>query len=139
MWVCGSNFFISIVEDRNNPSRVLVRARKREHLDEFFEYLEPGSIIETEDADYRWRVYTSKSDVSVRLMRKVNLMDYDNFKKSVQDSELHDAYMRVWGIMKGLQDGKARNTTGDLFETQDHRHELEDRLTQEQGEFPLFY
>lgn len=42
MWICLNDAFVSAVQDRNNPNRLCVRARKREHLERLFRT--PGSL-----------------------------------------------------------------------------------------------
>ncbi|MGB5136633.1 MAG: hypothetical protein WBN89_15825 [Prochlorococcaceae cyanobacterium] len=37
------------------------------------------------------------------LASRVMALDYPNFKNSISDRDLHDAAMKVWGVMYGLQ------------------------------------
>jgi len=38
------------------------------------------------------------------MIRELDRVTYGNFKDSVKDRELHDAYQRVWGAMASTQD-----------------------------------
>jgi ASC-1-like (ASCH) protein len=102
MWISTNKGFISIVRDRQNDDALLVRARRKQHLEEIFPEFK-SSIIETRHADYRWRVFIKEKDVMVIIARQISLIDYDNFKNSVRDEDLHDAYSEVWSVMYGLQ------------------------------------
>ena len=45
--------------------------------------------------------------VELALQRAVKDIDYENFKDSVEDHELHLAYMRTWTAMSELQHPKS--------------------------------
>ena len=100
MWICLNNAFISAVQHRDKPDHLMVRARMREHLAAVFPNVE---IIETTKADYRWRVVVHKATFKQAVCQQVDRIDYDNFKNSVEDHDLHDCFSQVWGIMHRLQ------------------------------------
>ncbi len=100
MWICLNNAFISAVQHRCKPNHLMVRARRREHLDAVF----PGAeIIETPTADYCWRVEVTKNAFKKAVNNSIDSIDYDNLKNSVEDHDLHEAYSQVWGVMHRLQ------------------------------------
>ena len=100
MRLCLNRGFISIVEDRANPDRLLVRARVAGHVEEVF----PGAKVFTDaSADYLFRAFVDRQEVAKQLSNEVLSIDYENFKSTVADKALHDAYMDFWTIMYQLQ------------------------------------
>ena len=80
MWLFTKDSFVSVVQHREHPNDVLVRARVKNHLTRLF----PDAVkqIQRDDeADYRWRLLASKQEfakvVSDYVMQS---LDYDNFK-----------------------------------------------------------
>ncbi len=101
MWLCTSSAFLSIVADRYNPDRLLVRARMSGHIEAVF----PEAEVFTDDrADYFFRAFISRDEVASVISNEIRGIDYDNFKSSVPDDALHDAYMGFWEIMHDLQE-----------------------------------
>lgn len=101
MWICLSEGFVSIVAHRDDPTCLLVRARKAGHLEALLG--RGAEVVETRDADYRYRASCSRQQVAEAVARQVEGISYDNFKDSVQDDLLHRLYMRVWDTMLELQ------------------------------------
>ncbi|MBW7657616.1 hypothetical protein K1I42_09985 [Hydrogenophilus thermoluteolus] len=54
-------------------------------------------------ACYRYEARRDTEDEEIA--NRILAIDYDNFKNSVEDHDLHAAYARVWGIMYALQQG----------------------------------
>jgi hypothetical protein len=102
MWVCLNDAFLSIVADRNNPKQVLVRSRKKEHLESFLKLphwaKKKPEIIETLDADYAYRAFITRTLLAGLLADQVNKIDYPKFKPSVKEKPLHDLYMDFWKL-----------------------------------------
>lgn len=103
MWLITNKGLISTVQDRANPERLLVRARRLDHLADFLGTTE--GIFEDHEADYPYRTYMSRLDYVERVFYKVDAIDYDNFKNSVEDHLLNALYSRVWGILSELGTG----------------------------------
>lgn len=101
MWVFLNNAMLSIVQDKDNPHFLMVRARLRGHIREVFPRAE---VIETPHADYRWRARIEREDVMNAMMAEVLGINYTNFKKSVRSNSLHSDYLRVWGVMLDAQE-----------------------------------
>jgi len=99
MWICLNNAYFSIVADRNDSKKLLVRARRSGDIEKVF------NVQETVDprADYRFRAHIDRPLVNQVMIKQVDLINYDNFKNSVENQELHDAYMRIWSIMNKVQ------------------------------------
>jgi hypothetical protein len=96
MWVFLSDAMLSIVEDRDDARRLLVRARLPGDLERVFITAE---VVETPVADYRYRASILRSEVAEAMDREVEAIDYDNFKDSVDDADRHRAYLQVGGAM----------------------------------------
>jgi hypothetical protein len=113
MWLFTNNAFISIVQDRDMDDQLWVRARIKGDLEAFLGVLiEDLDVIETVDADYRWRCVVSRPMVTAAVIHAVSKIDYENFKNSIPSSKKgnlrHDTYLRVWTVMKGYQEAFAR-------------------------------
>ena len=101
MWLFTSNGFVSVVASRDSQDDLLVRARVRDHLQALFPQ---ASVIETLDADYRFRTIVNKKVVRKFVTDQVNAINYPNFKDTVTDTKYHAACLRVWSSMYDLQD-----------------------------------
>jgi len=101
MWLCLSESFISVVADRNDKSRLLVRARIAGHIEAVFPKAE---VFTDARADYLYRAFVNREEVALAVSKEVRGIDYDNFKSSVANQALHDAYLGFWRIMHKLQD-----------------------------------
>lgn len=102
MWICFNDAFVSIVEYQNadadvGMSKLLVRARRREHLVAFLGVEFATQITVTPDRDYRFRAVVSRSLVAMILSKRAWEIDYGNFKDSVEDADLHRMYALWWG------------------------------------------
>ena len=105
MWLFTKNSFISVVQHRERPDDVLVRARAKNHLVRFF--AENADQIQRDDeADYRWRLIISKQELAGRISAYVlQSLDYDNFKASQEaDDPAWSRFLHaVWGEGLRLQ------------------------------------
>ena len=100
MWLCLNKCFISVVQNRDDPSILLVRARVAGHIERLF----PEAKVFTDPkADYLYRANIKRQIVAKTVAASIQKINYDNFKDSVEDDELHLAYMKVWGVMEKLQ------------------------------------
>lgn len=100
MWLCFNNSFVSIVQPQGDPAHLLCRARVAGHLQAVF----PGCRVEkTPGRDYLYRTLLPREQVAATVAQHLLDVQYPNFKNSVRDDALHDAYARVWGVMADLQ------------------------------------
>ena len=104
MWLFLSDSMLSIVQKpRQKPGTLTVRARAAGDIERVF----PSAKVEaTPNADYAYRAVISRGDVAQALTKTVDLLEYDNFKDSVDEPDRHHAYGRVWTEMFKFQ--KAR-------------------------------
>lgn len=105
MWLMTTDGFFSAVQDRNDQSFLLVRTRVRTDADQLAEAID-GAVLETPDADYRFRVRVTK-DVWARYVAGLAVaIDYDNFKNAVaarQGTARARVYGEVWSVLLDLQ------------------------------------
>jgi hypothetical protein len=104
MWVCLNSAFLSIVEptgqDLNTGDMLLVRARRKGDIESVF----PNAAVEKRpERDYLFRALIPRQEVAAAMADQVRAIGYPNFKDSVKNNRLHDAYAAVWGIMAKLQ------------------------------------
>ena len=100
MWICLNKAFLSVVQDRDDPNALLVRARVAGHIQQVF----PEAKVFTDPkADYLYRAFIGRKAVAQAVAASIESIDYDNFKDSVDDDQLHVAYVKVWGVMEKLQ------------------------------------
>lgn len=104
MWICLNNAFLSIVEpsgqDLNTGDYLLVRARRLGDIQSVF----PDAKVEKRpERDYLFRALIPRQEVAAAIADQVRGITYDNFKASVKDDRLHNAYLTTWHTMARLQ------------------------------------
>ena len=99
MWLLLNDTFLSIVHKDCKDDELLVRARRPGDIERVF----GKKAKKTQNTDYRYRAVVKRADVERRMASEINAISYDNFKDSVKDRELHDAYLNVWRTMRELQ------------------------------------
>jgi hypothetical protein len=103
MWIITNKSFLSIVEDRTDNTKFVVRARIKGDLEAFFgDFI--TEVIESDTSDYRFRVFADKAVVKKKIMDSINSIDYNNFKDSVKSEERKAWYTRIWCIMFDVQE-----------------------------------
>lgn len=105
MWLFTKNSFVSVVQHRERPDDVLVRARVKKHLTRLFPE-KAKEIFQDAKADYHWRLILSKQELAARISAYIlQSLDYDNFKAAQEADD--PAWMRflhaVWGEGLRLQ------------------------------------
>jgi hypothetical protein len=82
MWVFTTGGFISVVQDRDDPKLLVVRARTREHMRAFLDGcgLHKVSITHYPEADYAFRSWVSHRTFAEWLAAQAEAIDYENFK-----------------------------------------------------------
>ena len=85
MWLYTTCGFFSVVEDRQEPDRLVVRARVRGDLDNLREQYLPelGPTIDTPERDYQHRAYVGREDFARGLAALAMDLHQNNFKESV--------------------------------------------------------
>src|SRR3954447_18074404 len=100
MWIMMNNSYLSIVSKDCGPAELLVRARRANDIEKVFP---KATVTRRTDSDYLYRAVVPRDVVKQALAAMIDLIDYPNFKDSVEDGPLHAAYVSVWCAMAGLQ------------------------------------
>ena len=106
MWICLNKSFLSIVEPAAEERELhgdvlLVRARRPNDIQAVF-----GKAVKVEkrpERDYLFRTFLPRELVASTIAAEVAAIDYGNFKNSVKNDKLHDAFARIWSVMAALQ------------------------------------
>lgn len=104
MWLCLKRGFLSIVDKDVPQGWLLVRSRVEDHIVHYF----PDARVERTGGmhrDYLYRAAVPREEVA-RVLTDYILNDITegNFKASVKDRKLHDAYMAAWSVFARLQE-----------------------------------
>jgi hypothetical protein len=119
-----SDCFVSIVSKDCGPNELMVRARRPGDIEKLF----PGAVVtEYTASDYHYRAAVKKTAIKAALANEVDRVTYDNFKSSVDDDPLHNAYMRVWTAMASLQPQAPYSGKPRLFPTGIFRNRQNDK------------
>jgi len=120
MWSFSPTYFISVVAARDldapghpiDPTRLVVRARRREHLEALIkanaDLLGSLVVMATPDRDYAFRIVVMKEIFAEVARHQVMGINYDNFKSAAAAANGHGnsyvaALHRVWSVMLGIQ------------------------------------
>jgi hypothetical protein len=112
MWLITESGFYSAVEHREDPDRILIRARDRGDLERLVELVDSLSgaptprIVEMEDADYLYRIEVFRQEWIDACAAMAGAVNYANFKSMVGERRGHDraaVYGRVWSVLLTLQ------------------------------------
>src|SRR5215213_6439096 len=101
MWLCFNNAFVSVVADANS-NLLMVRARRREHLQNLFNDEVP--ILIGTGTDYKYRVIVDRVTLCEVVQKVLTSLRYTSFKQSVTDQALHDLYSNFWSLHYGIQE-----------------------------------
>ncbi len=102
MWLCFNDGFLSVVADKSDPTRLLVRARRKQDLVNVVG--RDVQIVETPDRDYRWRTFIGLEQFKAVVGGRIEQVDYTNFKDSVKGHDLHKMYLDFWSTHRRYQD-----------------------------------
>jgi hypothetical protein len=103
MWIMLSDAFLSIVA-AEYPDELLVRARAKGDIERVFPR---AKVVYTPRGDYHYRANVNRQVVIDEITVEIINIDYPNFKNSVAQKDRHLAYLRVWSVMMGFQEGRA--------------------------------
>ncbi len=67
-------------------------------------------IVETPDADYRYRIIVSRTQLQTIVQMVCSSLDYSNFKDRIysRDPERERIYHQVWALLRHLESSEAR-------------------------------
>src|ERR1017187_2450237 len=110
MWNCFNDGFVSVVADKNNPDRLLVRARRKQDL--LSVCGKDVEVLKDAGTDYRWRAFVDRNAFSALVAARFDKIDYTNFKNSVRDHDLHEMYMDFWSRHYRYQEKDKNHSMG---------------------------
>lgn len=116
MWIFLNDCAFSIVAKDCARDELMVRARRPGDIEKLFP---DAQVTEFTRSDYHYRAAVKRTALANALVAELARVTYSNFKNSVEDRRLHDAYSRVWGIMAGLQPSPPYSGRGDLRQADD--------------------
>jgi len=105
MWLFTLNSFVSVVRHRDEPDKLLVRARRREDLIELLGLEWEKYFFEDKYADYRFRLIMSETDFQEILSSYIHhKLTYDNFKTAQKpNGKFLDFLHKIWSLGLRLQ------------------------------------
>lgn len=106
MWLFTETGFVSVVQDRDDSNKMLVRARDKKSLQPFVD--EYGvEILNVGRSDYPHRVFINRTQFVDWLVETGESLSYDNYKNRVAKTRgyefagpLHD----VWATMLQIEE-----------------------------------
>lgn len=101
MWLCFNDGFISVVSDKNDPTKLVVRARRKQDL--LAVCGEDAQVVESVGSDYRWRAFLDRKAFAALVATRIERIGYSNFKNSVIDDGLHELYVEFWALHRRYQ------------------------------------
>lgn len=100
MWIYMNTAMLSIVQSAGCASDFLVSARFPGDIEHVFP---DAAVIETNDADYRFRAFIDKRTVAEALLDALAELNYDNFKDSVSEPSRKRWYANTWNDARSAQ------------------------------------
>jgi hypothetical protein len=100
MWLMLNDAFLSIVSKDCARDELLVRARRQGDIEKIFP---KAKVTRNTRSDYLFRAVIKRSVVEAAMVGELRRVTYSNFKDSVTEDLLHNAYLRVWVEMSKLQ------------------------------------
>tara|TARA_R100000353_G_C6487598_1_gene190853 strand:+ start:603 stop:929 length:327 start_codon:yes stop_codon:yes gene_type:complete len=93
MWIYLTEGALSIVAHRDKPNHLLVRSRHPDAIERTFRDAEMYFI---QDADYPYRADILREDMIDFLTLRLKVMNYHNFKNTVDDEDYSRLLTDVW-------------------------------------------
>lgn len=125
MWIYSTKGFFSVVENKDEPGQVIIRARLQkdiQNLKGIFNSLKfrTTKIAVNSRTDYRYRFIADRMAWITIMIRLMVDLHYTNFKDAVFDAESgemrekrHEAYLKIWSVMCNLQKSEADSNNRD--------------------------
>lgn len=98
MWIFLRDGWFSIVRHKDKPGFLLVRSRRRSHLQAVFPDAEVYHIV---TADYPWRANIKTETVSEIIKQQTLDIDYTDYKGTIgfKEPKLYNVLQDVWSLL----------------------------------------
>lgn len=106
MWVITTRGFYSAVAHREEPDRLIIRARCRSDIQALRDLLPDAEPYRLERSDYEWRLECWAAEWASAMAVMALEVDYPNFKDAVKERQgVRRAHilMHVWQALLGLE------------------------------------
>src|SRR3954471_24140384 len=106
MWLLTPRGFLSVVQDRDDPGRLLVRARVGSDLHALKDLIPDIEPVHGQGTDYPWRAWVDRQSWTRAVAALAGEIDYPNFKNAVRDRQGREraaVYGRVWSELHELE------------------------------------
>lgn len=101
MWLFSQRGFFSIVQHKENPDFLVVKARVKGDIEKYW----PDAVIErNEDFDYLYRANIARHAVEPVILKMVEDIDYASFKSSLEDKRRYSWYVNLWETLCMMQE-----------------------------------
>lgn len=101
MWLFSQRGFFSIVQHRDKPHILIVKARMRGDIEKYW----PDAVIErNEDFDYLYRTELYRHQVEPVILKMIQDVDYASFKGSLEDKRRYLWYVQLWEVLCLMQE-----------------------------------
>lgn len=109
MWIFTVDGYFSAVQDKDDPSRIMVRSRQENDLQTLLKRLgsEDLEILAWTGSDYAFRVFMPRDLWISYLEMSGQELNYTNFKARAiapGDHSRSDTYHQIWRKLKNWQD-----------------------------------
>lgn len=99
MWILLNDSFLSVVQDRDDSSRLLVRSRIAGDIERALGGASSAEVFEDPTADYRYRCFILREEFEQAMVQAVRRIDYANFKNSISNPSRKTAAKRIWQVL----------------------------------------
>jgi len=106
MWLFTETGFVSVVQDRDDGNRMLVRARDKQSLRQIADWYGVDILDKVGRSDYPYRLFISRTQFVDWLVETGSAVDYDNYKNRVAQTrgyDFADPLHDVWATMLRLE------------------------------------
>jgi len=109
MWIFTVDGYYSAVQDKDDPSRIMVRSRQKSDLQTLIARLnsEDLDLLVSTDSDYAFRIFIPRALWIGYLESSGQELNYTNFKARAiahGDHSRSDTYHNIWRELKKWQD-----------------------------------
>ena len=121
MWLSLKDAFLSVVHKDCKKNELMVRARMAGHIERYFP---KAKVVKNAGTDYAFRAVVKRTEVAAVVTKYIMETTADNFKNSVKDRALHDAYLGCWSSMMRYQTQAAPKRKGrkSAFDLEDYKY-----------------